>query len=96
MTVEHRLLFQLADITALTFECAKEGCGARLSLVPDTVSPDKVQRCPRCAAYWLDEDTDLGQTNMGVFGRLVTAIRTARGVKHPGFRLYFEFDDAVR
>jgi hypothetical protein len=97
MTVEHRLLLELGDITALTFECEGEQCRARLSLPPDTVSGEKLQRCPRCNRDWLAKDSDLGQsTNEGVFGRFVLAIREARKATHPGFKMFLEFRESAK
>lgn len=91
MTVEHRLLLGLADIVAITFECAHEGCGVRLSVSPDATDTGRLLQCPSCGGLWLANDSDLGQTNVGVTGRLLSAVARLRNAQPKGFRLHLEF-----
>jgi hypothetical protein len=50
MTVEHKLVVGLDDVTAVTFECTVENCHGRA-----TVSPDHAEipsECPACHRAW--------------------------------------------
>jgi hypothetical protein len=58
MTVEHRLVFGLDDIVAVVFECRRQGCGARLSMVPSKIKLEHLRVCPACDAGWLSADVN--------------------------------------
>lgn len=93
MTAEHRLLLELRDIRAITFECLSAGCGARLSLSPDTVKLDKLIQCPSCLGIWLGNDPNAIDTRAGSAGPLIAALAALRRKPVPGVRILFEFDD---
>lgn len=99
MTVERRLLLGLADIFAVTFECKR--CGVRLTLAPDKVSVDALQRCPGpgCSAEWVNgaQATPHGRSHGGSMARFLAALPLARESQAEGgdakVRIFFEFQE---
>lgn len=92
MTVEHRLLFGLADIRAITFECVQ--CGIRLSIAPDKLKVTDVGKCPTCARQWLHADTNRDAYFYHGLTALVAAIPVAVAwdkEKERGVNISFEF-----
>lgn len=94
MTVEHRLLFGLSDIVALSIECSK--CGIRLSMAPEKVQIDQLRQCHSCGSLWLANDEDTSAPRGGAYTVLLLALRRlAQAPKADalavGFKLNLEF-----
>jgi hypothetical protein len=100
MTVEHRLLFGLADILAVTFECTN--CGVRLSVAPQKVQPDRMRQCQSCGALWLANDITVGGPFQG--GPYMLMLAALRYLADPPksnlepvmFKLHLEFAAPVK
>ena len=97
MALEHRLLLDLSDIVAVTFECVK--CSARLSLKPEKVDVSQLRQCQWCGKPWLANDSEINIRG-GPFTLLLVALRAARQLpaEEPkvGFTLFFEFASPVK
>lgn len=94
MTVEHKVVLGLGDVRAIVCECAH--CGARLSMAPESVAPQKLANCPACGMWWMRTDTTQGNDYLTPELALVAALKTVRDPKsgNPpnGVRILFEFD----
>jgi len=100
MTVQHRLIFGLRDIVAVTFECKREGCGVRLSMSPDAnLKHDDLRKCPSCALNWLHPEMSNDIVHVSHLLVFLLNIRMARESQKEvsdgrvGLRVFFEYDD---
>ena len=89
MTVERRVMVSLDEIKAITFECSREGCGARITLSPaDLVLPDA---CPRDHRWDMYEQE--GQRSLPARFAIALQSVIAEGTKNArGFRILLEIE----
>lgn len=81
MTIDERLVFDLADVLAVQVECRK--CGAAVSYPPSGWNA-KAQTCPNCNQTWWD---DRGMEFQEV-EKLAGAIRALLAhAKNAGFKI---------
>lgn len=95
MTAEHRVIVGLADIKSITFQCLHLGCGARISVSPDRIVPEKVIQCPMCLGMWLGSDPAVIEKEVrgGAVAPMLVALMAARKTPHAGVRVLLEFDE---
>ena len=97
MTVEHRFVVGLKDITAVTFECKK--CGARLSVKVDVLASLTPHQCPSCTHDWVSDSTTTGRFFTAPLMLLLRALPPSLNAQEDasnGMRILFEFDDPSR
>ncbi len=98
MTVERRLVFEPADIRALTLECKK--CGVRLTA--KAAALDVPRSCPGagCSQGWwgsaLVLSRDQGQWPYETLAKALADINAIKDNAEVGFRLLLEFDEPPR
>lgn len=93
MTVEHKTIVGLEDVTAVIFECRT--CGARV-----TVSPENAripQKCPACPELWLPKPAPKAESSVSTYVNFLDAFtkiraQAAMSDEWPKFRILLQFD----
>jgi hypothetical protein len=90
MVIERRILVDLEDIRAISFQCGK--CEYRI-----TMSPDKVQgvprNCPNGHDWAQGENQAMVVPPLLQFTTTLATLRTLLGQKTLGFRILLELDE---
>lgn len=100
MTSERRLLAGLADIRAVTFECAK--CETRVSLAPMKINDENiVTACPKCQQHWFNTNRVGTSVYSSPLLNFLVELRDATKAEQdvnpaPRVRVFFEFDEPDR
>ena len=89
MTIDDRLIFDLADLLAIQFECRK--CQTTVNYPPPRWNPKPLQ-CPNCARSWWGDNTgdlktieDLAGAIRALLGNAERAeFRIRLVMEHPG------------
>ena len=100
--MEYRIIMALADVKAVTFECSKADCSARVS-----VSPDKVrvpEKCPSCPESWMSGAQTSQQSETSQATNFVAALAHLRVLEGQAlsasnplpFRILLEFAEDRR
>ena len=82
MTLEHRMVVELGDIRAITFECKK--CKARLTLSPEKLTDRSLNQCPMCREIWLEPTPVSTTTQASELLRFLLLLGIARKTQQKG------------
>jgi hypothetical protein len=95
MTSERKIVVGLEDIKAITFECTKEKCAARVSVSPSK-QIDVPHTCPQCGSEWRTGRKQQHTFTESAVEKLTGALAdlSTVGREHPlGYRVLFEFEE---
>src|SRR5437870_2402351 len=98
MTIERRIIVGLPDIKAIVLECI--GCGARLSIPPDSVR-ELPNQCQHCNRAWSIDNTSDYQSKRSPVRNFAEAIEIIRRIMQRtgsglGVRILMEFDETAQ
>jgi hypothetical protein len=95
MTSERKIIVGIEDIKAITFECTKDQCRARISLSPN-VQADAPHACPQCGVEWRTGVKQRHDFTESAVQKLTGAVADLTAIKRTNplnYRVLFEFEE---
>jgi hypothetical protein len=87
VTVERKIVFELNDIKAISFQCDK--CTSRIAMSLDDLK-ELPKQCPN-AHRWITGEQEL--TNVPTLMKFIETLRVLARQKALGFKILLEFDE---